>query len=104
MTIKHTPGPWRFEHLGGELYIVAGHDPALRVVEVSGILGDGKPEPFHVERAKANARLIAAAPNILKAARAILPLLFYHGQKGCDAGCEGCAAIDALESALGDAG
>ena len=92
MTTKHTPGPWHIGMRPGP--IVYGPQGE----QVADLRADLLPPGEN----RANARLIAAAPKVLAAAKAILPLLSYHGQKGCDAGCEDCAAIDALEAILSE--
>ena len=47
--------------LGGELHIVSGHDPAKRVIKVSGIYGDGS--VFQEDRQAGNANFIILAAN-----------------------------------------
>ncbi len=71
---KHTPGPWK----------VTGYEPHNKVIAS---YGDGK-QPVHFDVAlchlevaigtpQANARLIAAAPELLEACKAVL--LFHSG-------------------------
>lgn len=75
--IKHTPGPWTYggqefndvRESDGELVAVALH---LRVK---------KPERSIAE-AKANARLIAAAPDLLEALKAIVKSLADQDDEG----------------------
>jgi hypothetical protein len=70
---KHTPGPWKVSHgegfaAGGRYYVATeqGYDGRVAVASCSGApRGDE-------EVAKANARLIAAAPSLLDACRAAL--------------------------------
>lgn len=66
MTTKHTPGPWNFDN----------HSPALPVLGI--YAADGK-NPFHGDRSQeelaANARLIAAAPELLEALQGLLNAL-----------------------------
>ena len=47
--------------MGGELHIVSGHDPAKRVIKVSGIYGDGS--VFQEDRQAGNANFIIRAAN-----------------------------------------
>lgn len=60
--MKHTPGPWSvYEADDGDWHVVAGDDGEL---EIAGFVDGGE----------ANARLIAAAPDLLAIARAWLKL------------------------------
>lgn len=65
MTTKHTPGPWAIGEMDGEAYginaTVNGHP--VYIAETIGGLG--------AETDKANALLIAAAPDLLAALRAV---------------------------------
>ena len=64
---KHTPGPWRVgQTLAGGPSIESKHDKRLAVALV-GMHRDG-PEAY------ANALLIAAAPDLLKALKALVAL------------------------------
>jgi hypothetical protein len=70
--IKHTPGPWWFSEtmpgqfrIGqGDAYIATVHGPRLEEGVKFGVFDAGDD--------RANARLIAAAPDLLKAAQAML--------------------------------
>ncbi len=72
----HTPGPWWFceESDGtfmvgqGDVGIASVHPPKLRQGEKMGLFDPGDP--------RANARLIAAAPELLKAAQAMLDVCY----------------------------
>jgi hypothetical protein len=61
---KHTPGPWEFSYVPGEY----GH--VITIVE--GEIAETFRETVGEEQAVANARLIAAAPELLEALSAIL--------------------------------
>ena len=54
--IKHTPGPWNYDRSGYSLYVNSGREL------VTALSMDGK----RLETSEANARLIAAAPDLLK--------------------------------------
>ncbi len=82
MTEQHTPGPWEYiastEHhgpyvsgpFGGDICdCYAMSNPSALSVRNG---GDSKPIPFQHEHADANARLIAAAPDLLEALRAVV--------------------------------
>ena len=74
---KHTPGPWRITHNGS-------YSPPR--FEISGRAGDGREYgfaevsawPLHAGEAEANARLIAAAPDMLEALEAAERLIDEH--------------------------
>ena len=85
---KHTPGPWEYvpstEHHGP--YVTTGADMTYGDIADCYVMskpaewstrngGDSKPIPHQHERADANARLIAAAPDLLEAATAALGML-----------------------------
>jgi hypothetical protein len=55
--MKHTPGPWNYDRSGYSLYVNSGREV------VTALLMDGK----RLETSEANARLIAAAPDLLEA-------------------------------------
>ena len=69
MTTKHTPGPWRYERTNGSpttgQHMIAGGKPGY-LAEVRDC-GSGD--------VSANARLIAAAPELLAALKGVLTLL-----------------------------
>jgi hypothetical protein len=76
MNTKHTPGPWTvFNPDDGECHRYPGIDSESETIiiygnedEVSGVRGQSK------EVAEANARLIAAAPELLEVLVEILPI------------------------------
>ena len=55
--MKHTPGPWNYDRSGYSLYVNSGREL------VTALSMDGK----RLETSEANARLIAAAPDLLEA-------------------------------------
>lgn len=60
MTRRHTPGPWHFEQNRDEVTIYANNDwPVARLLEMNDVL---------------NATLIAAAPDLLKALKAVVAI------------------------------
>lgn len=75
--MKHTPGPWIFETWkyrnpeGGNLErvvpVVILSDKELRLAQMDSDEGNENPYTIPLEEATANARLIAAAPDLLEA-------------------------------------
>lgn len=63
-TAKHTPGPWELTHYVSGTWVVA---PKADSVEITVCC-----LPNETVHSTANARLIAAAPDLLEAAKAIL--------------------------------
>ena len=62
--MKHTPGPWNYDRSGYSLYVNSGREL------VTALSMDGK----RLETSEANARLIAAAPDLLALAERIARL------------------------------
>ena len=67
MENKHTPGPWEYEktasHTNGREYFIVYH-------QENGVVAD---MPYnHIKNAEANARLIAAAPELLEACKYVV--------------------------------
>ncbi len=76
--IVHTPGPWRVEarmSMPGEITDVLiyadGHAP---------LIGCATSEEVSLETAEANARLMAAAPDLLEALKAMIVMMDRGGQ------------------------
>lgn len=72
--MSHTPGPWKVK----SDYNVFGVGGRL-VANSGGHSGSVRPEEIHEEN-KANARLIAAAPELLEACKALLLALDGDGE------------------------
>jgi hypothetical protein len=90
--MKHTPGPWGFEDKDNLHMVTAGKDRKGRFVYVC----DPSYSPRGAERA--NAKLIAAAPELLAALRRLL--LVSRCQNGCkktDMSCATRRAEDVLK-------
>lgn len=95
----HTPGPWqRAQNSGGPVYIIAQpHWPRICT------LRDIDDEQ---EQTQANARLIAAAPELLAALRlCLLEVVQFHAEyhNDCKDGCPARQAINAADSAIAKA-
>lgn len=108
---KHTPGPWINKHWnnGGDIDIgsihwhSSGTERALCRVHCPLTAEDGgmSATPIDIQEAEANARLIAAAPELLAALRmfVLLDPRCHHGVEHCGecAACLGHAAIAKAE-------
>lgn len=111
---KHTPGPWTVDENtlagygdnGSNFYVVAPnqdrHDGSIATLPMQHRLLDYGATPEY-ECAKANARLIAAAPELLEACK-----LFVEAIDGCaypaeDAGLVIAAPMDAIRAAIAKA-
>ena len=73
MTLKHTPGPWNVEQSKTDpkvIYISAIGAGPLDIADLYSKGTDGS--IFGKDKAKANTRLIAAAPDLLHSAIAML--------------------------------
>lgn len=104
-TNMHTPGPWIVADDGYGLYVHPEGRPGFTVAQPSG----KDPEVTHVgaHTAEANARLIAAAPDLLAACVAVLEnCTLMQSRWGDGANPRECreaerAMIDAIGKALG---
>lgn len=115
---EHTKGPWHIDPNSNTVYVAPGFDKRIADVRGWGWLGD---KPNGAEEQDANARLIAAAPDLLEAlerlAGAVKDYAEYHGPSedhhpdDCpDDDCPGCAmdlsvsgAINAARAAIAKA-
>jgi len=88
MADKHTPGPWRICNTNRGLYI-AGRDPGY-FAEI--FYGD-KTSMTHFPEQQANARLIAEAPAMLEALRALLDAMPAPATRKLTAAWDGARAI-----------
>jgi hypothetical protein len=79
--MKHSPGPWKRGNAYGAApnhAICADYVVVARVVESAGIaVGEGKRTPY--DHGDANARLIAAAPDLLAALQNVVNSIALHG-------------------------
>jgi hypothetical protein len=94
---KHTPGPWYIE--GG--YLICTDDLEIGAVSSVDRGDDGK--WCHGEATKANARLIAAAPELLQACASIMVSIASKTKylEGCD--CADCQSIRLVYAAIAKA-
>jgi hypothetical protein len=77
---QHTPGPWRVESAGSESLISSGHWAGLATVVTHMREPDaaGRDRFIPTDEGEANARLIAAAPELLAALEAIAAIPCCH--------------------------
>ncbi len=95
MKTEFTPGPWSTDGS----YVLPLSDfakaqPGTLYVALCGISSSYRPKA----ETEANARLVAAAPDLLDACKALIPYLQHHDytHEGCDA----CAQVRAAKEAI----
>lgn len=72
----HTPGPWKMFHDTDFQVDIYGHESKRATTHVASIwLGSNE---SHIHENKANARLIAKAPEMAELLREVLPTLLYE--------------------------
>lgn len=76
MSEKHTPGPWSYA-IPGDSFVASSNGLICRRPAVSG--GGGAPNNW-----EANARLIAAAPDLLDALQVMLDAAHHDITQECD--------------------
>lgn len=77
MTIKHTPGPWAVKDINSQYLIVGNkYGSEKSVLSYSYWIGD-----FNVPKyeAEANAKLVAAAPELLEALKDLTDYCIHSG-------------------------
>jgi hypothetical protein len=84
MSEQHTPGPWQWSHNGASTHDthcieISGGDRIGNVAYCQSYTGDGYDDRSETI---ANARLIAAAPELLEALQAIVKSLADHDDEG----------------------
>lgn len=95
---KHTQGPWRLETDYPKGFLILkdephpSHDPVWTVANVNACMG---------AESKSNARLIAAAPDLLAALKAMLSMFGDHEQYDDDSAQVIAEAREALAKAEG---
>ena len=92
---EHTPGPWVVNGAGGTFERIATLKPA-------GVAVSAHSEPLPAKEIP-NARLIAAAPDLLAALRLVLEDSLCAIQHGENKQCSGCLAVRAARAAIAKA-
>lgn len=95
---SYTPGPWTADHSWSHEHPSAASDPATPIYADEAPEGERMPAMAHGPKHTANARLIAAAPELLEAARRSLS--FILNMAGT---VERSEVSDALRSAIAKA-
>ena len=90
---KHTPGPWK---VASPLIVIAYHGVGRLIVDCD------KPMSGSMEENEANASLIAAAPELLEAAKRASAELSVNGHVDCG-DCAICDANRELKAAIAKA-
>ena len=108
MSAHHTPGPWRVGDAGATVYGPKREDGSLPTV-----VAKVSRSPLAGDRVKANARLIAAAPELLAALEGLLDLAECEAYTRLECGADAderkeldrllCAACAAIAKAKGGA-
>ena len=92
---KHTPEPWKVYSDGTKTFVASSS--AGRVIAV-GLYDENTDTP--IDEVDANARLIAAAPELLSAAESAVEIIRdNYGQDRVDIPCD-CQAVNVLERAI----
>jgi len=73
--ITHTPGPWTLHEYHGHVTLKGqcGHDAIINT------MGHSCSNPDLYDEEQANARLVAAAPELLEALKRVMDALAYEG-------------------------
>lgn len=82
--MKHTKGPWRLENDGHVYVLIGSSDEHLAEIELEFLneFDTDSSGQFSRETGEANARLIAAAPDLLEALKRLRPLLWEDIKRG----------------------
>ena len=100
---KHTEGPWDVHEtsIGLEIHPLSDEDGVETIADVN----HESTSHITLGQARANAHLIAAAPDLLAACKAALPMILnhrcsYHGPQVCDR----CEIVAQVRGAIRKAG
>lgn len=103
MELKHTPGPWKAHHAEEAIHAVRAPNAHNLLGMIICDVGYGETEEVNVS----NARLIAAAPDLFKAANdaysRLLSLGQYEGRYTMKGQAELASLVDAIATATGRA-
>ena len=95
MSNKHTPGPWTVTADGAGWYIECSPERGHSVAYIRAEIGEEDPDTSDNEK-EANARLIAAAPELLEALSKFVEFAELHGEVVFAGG--GMTVIDAMNA------
>ena len=87
--MTHSPAPWRLDH---ERVLDANNDPVALTTDTDGEIIDWPwmydeqfcAPPAEVRHVEANARLIAASPDLISALKEWISMAVNSGLEGCD--------------------
>lgn len=103
MSAAHTPGPWEFGGAYGHQYVritANNHKKIIGTVrdsELDGVDSHGMPRFLKTEEGRANANLIAAAPELMEALSGMLQV--YGGSHDSDGLPKHETELDLIEQA-----
>lgn len=100
---KHTPGPWAPDNDGRSVEALELFGIRIAFCGAGSVHDQGGSYAISQEEAKANARLIAAAPSLLEAAHVSIRRLEYLGAEDASDCVGECPALTALRAAIAKA-
>jgi hypothetical protein len=100
---KHTPGPWMAPPYSSVVGLPIVASPSGRSIAKVTYFDLGEGFENHNAESVANARLIAAAPDLLAAIKKVLPLIPGHTKLGCQGDCSACMAGNEARAAIAKA-
>jgi len=105
MSAQHTPGPWAVEEpMDHELWIVEDGKEAYEWRVIAGCPWPDEPRDIPRKQVEANARLIAAAPDLLAALEKAAPFIGWASTRGqILAGVDADELCDVIDAAIAKA-
>ena len=111
---KHTPGPWKVIRDGNDLSVRSANSRdtgKITHLDIAENIGGLRPGPDFTDRseAKANARLIAAAPDLLDALTKVTSFVVTDVAESCNGNkcrepwCAGCFGEEVAEQTVREA-
>jgi len=98
--MAHTPGPWKLHRYPGHVEAENGLGCCDHEAIIVNTLGHSCNAEGLQEEQEDNARLIAAAPDLLEALRGLVEMEFESDHDGSDEDCNLCVAFVAITKAV----